>query len=113
MTDIAELAARQLAAYNAADLEAFVACYHEDVRVLRGEEESLRGREALRERYRGLFEDWSFGAEVPQRLHLGQHCVDYETWWRIAPDSDERMEGAVLVRYMERDGLIGLVQFLS
>jgi hypothetical protein len=113
MADISELAARQLLAYNASDLDAFVACYHEDVQVLDGEEETLRGRDAFRARYRGLFEDWSFGAEVPRRLHLGSHCVDYEIWWRVAPDSGERSEGTVLVRYMERDGLIGLVQFLD
>jgi len=113
MADIAELAARQLAAYNAADLDAFVACYHEDIRLLDGDEETLRGRAALRERYCGLFELWSFGAEVPRRVQLGQHCVDYETWWRVDPDSGERSEGVVLVRYMERDGLIGLVQFLD
>lgn len=113
MADIAELAARQLDAYNAADLDAFVACYHEDVRVLDGEEETLRGREAFRERYRGLFELYSFGAEVPRRVHLGPHCIDYETWWRIDPDSEERSEGVVLVRYVERDGLIGQVQFLD
>ncbi len=113
MADISELADRQLAAYNASDLDAFVACYHEDVRMLDGEQETVRGREALRERYRGLFDEWSFGAEVPRRVQLGQHCVDYETWWRIEPDSGERSEGVVLVRYMERDGLIGLVQFLD
>ena len=113
MADISDLAARQLAAYNAADLDSFVACFHEDIRVLDGEEETLRGRAALRERYRGLFENWSFGAEVPKRVHLGPHCVDYETWWRLAPDSGEREEGAMLVRYMERDGLIGLLQFLD
>ena len=31
---VAELSDRQLAAYNAADLEAFCACYHQHVRVL-------------------------------------------------------------------------------
>ncbi len=113
MADISDLATRQLAAYNASDLDAFVACYHEDIRVLDGEEETLRGREAFRERYRGLFELWSFGAEVPRRVHVGQHCVDYETWWRIDPDSGERSEGVLLVRYVERDDLIGLVQFLD
>jgi len=113
MVDISDLAARQLLAYNAADLDAFVACYHEDIQVLDGEEQTLRGLAAFRDRYEGLFQEWSFGAEVPRRLHLGRHCVDYETWWRIAPGSDERSEGTVLVRYMERDGLIGLVQFLD
>jgi hypothetical protein len=113
MTDISELAARQLAAYNASDLDAFVACYHEDIQVLDGEEETVRGRENFRERYRYLFEEWSFGASVPKRFHLGAHCVDYESWWRIPPDSDERSEGEVIVRYTLRDELIGTVQFLS
>ncbi|MBJ93214.1 MAG: steroid delta-isomerase [Rickettsiales bacterium] len=113
MAQIADLAARQLAAYNAADLDAFVACYHEDVQVMDGEEQTLRGRQAFRERYRELFEDWSFGAEVEQRLQLGVHCIDYERWWRIAPDSKQREQGLVMVRYLGRDGLIGLVQFLD
>ena len=113
MADISDLAAQQLAAYNESDLEAFVACYHEDVRVLDQDEETLRGRDAMRERYRDLFEEWTFGAEVPQRLHVGKHCVDYEHWWRVEPGTGERDEGFLLVRYAERDGLIGLVQFLD
>lgn len=114
MPTIEELAIRQLAAYNAADLEAFVACYHEDVLVLADDEESLRGRADFRQRYRSLFEGaWAFGAAVPQRLSVGAHCVDYETWWRVDPETSERSEGLVLVRYSERDGLIGVVQFLS
>jgi hypothetical protein len=113
MPTVEELASRQLAAYNASDLHAFVACYHEDVLVLSGDEESLRGRDDFRERYRSLFEDWDFGAEVPQRLSVAEHCVDYETWWRVDPTTGERSEGAVLVRYSTQDGLIGVVQFLS
>ena len=34
MTDIAQLAQAQLDAYNAADLDAFIACYHPDVVVM-------------------------------------------------------------------------------
>ena len=113
MNDISELAARQLEAYNSSDLEGFVACYHQDVQVLDGDEETIRGREDFRERYSDLFTEWTFGAEVPQRFHLGRHCVDYEHWWRVPPGSDERSEGVVIVRYTLRDGLIGIVQFLS
>ncbi len=112
MSLIEDLAQRQLAAYNASDLDAFVACYHEDIVVLNDDEESLRGRDAFRERYTGLFSDWDFGADVPQQLHFGDHCVDYETWWRVNPTTGERTEGSVLVRYSARDGLIGVVQFL-
>lgn len=113
MSNIEELAARQLDAYNRSDLEAFVACYHEDVRVLGEEDESVRGRDAFRERYRGLFEDWTFGAEVPKRMSLAGHCVDLEHWWRIEPGTGARSEGSVMVHYTEREGLIGTVRFLD
>ena len=113
MSRITTLAQEQLAAYNASDLDAFVGCYHPDVRVLHGEEEAIRGREAFRQRYRDLFEKWSFGATVPNRMGYGVHCIDLEDWWRIDPKTDEKQAGRILVRYTERDGLIGIVQFLS
>ncbi|MGA0173227.1 MAG: nuclear transport factor 2 family protein, partial [Phycisphaerales bacterium] len=86
MTQIESLAARQLAAYNAADLDAFCDCYHPEVRVLDDLEERLVGIAAFRERYRDLFTRWTFGAEVTQRLVLGPHAIDLERWWRIDPD---------------------------
>ena len=113
MSVIAELAARQLEAYNASDLDGFLSCYHPKVRVYEGEALSFSGRSAMRDRYRSLFEDWDFGADVPGRLVHGSHCVDDEQWWRIDPKTGERNEGRVLVRYTELEGLIGLVRFLG
>ena len=113
MTTIEQLAQRQLDAYNRSDLDAFVACYHPDVRVFNGDEQSINGRDEMRDRYRDLFSEWQFGASVPQRISLNTHCVDLEAWWRIDPDTGARSEGQVLVRYEERDGLIGTVQFLD
>ena len=112
MTRIEDLAQQQLDAYNNADLDGFVACYHADVRVFNGNELSLSGKEAFRARYQTLFNEWQFGASVPKRMSLNTHCIDFETWWRIDPNTGERSEGTVLVRYEERDGLIGTVQFL-
>ena len=106
------LARQQLKAYNAADLDAFVGCYHQDVQVFDGGALVARGREAFRERYRALFEGWSFGAEVIQRMHLDHHCIDYETWWRVDPESGVRSDGAILVHYEAVDGLIMKVEFL-
>jgi len=111
MSSIVNLAARQLVAYNASDLDAFVDCYHEDVRVLNGEVESIRGREEFRERYRVLFQDWTFGASVPQRMDVGDQCFDLEDWWRIDPESGARSEGRLVVRYVLQDDRIGTVQF--
>ena len=88
-------------------------CYHPSVSVYEGEELSFTGKDSLRERYQSLFADWDFGAEVTQRLVHAQHCIDDETWWRIAPDSGERSEGRLLVQYTERDGTIAVVRFLD
>ena len=106
------LARQQLAAYNAADLDAFADCYHPQVRVYEGDECTIEGRAALRERYAPMFAAGGFGASVPERLSQGMHCVDRELWWRVDPDTGDQREGALLVRYTERDGLIGVVQFL-
>jgi hypothetical protein len=112
MSEIEDLAARQLEAYNASDLDAFVACYHPEVRVLEGDAVLCEGLEAFRERYLGLFSAFQFGGEVPQRLAAGPHCVDFERYWRVDPQTQARTEGIVLVQYTERDGLIGTVRFL-
>ena len=111
MATIEELARRQLAAYNASDLEAFVGCYHPDVLVLDGQAESLSGQVAFRERYRAMFEGWSFGAEVSERMVLDSQCFDFERWWRVDPETGNRLEGTVVVRYESHEGLIGTVQF--
>ena len=110
---IVQLAEQQLAAYNAHDLDAFCACYHPEVRVFFGEEPDIEGIEEFRERYADKFDRGGFGATVPRRLSLGAHCVDEEHWWTLDGDSGERREGVLLVRYVERDGRIGLVQFLD
>ena len=112
MSAVEELATRQLAAYNAADLDGFCGCYADDVVVLDGDGAvSLRGAEAFRERYRPMFERGGFGASVDQRVQLGTHCVEREHYWRVGPDG-ERTEGSVLVRYTEQGGRIAVVQFL-
>ena len=112
MSAIADLAARQLEAYNASNLDDFVACYHPDVRVFDGDDVSLEGLEQFRQRYQDLFRKWRFGATVPQRLTLNGHCIDYEEWWRVNPENGERTEGRIIVRYELKDKLIGTVQFL-
>ena len=108
---VVRLATDQLAAYNTADLDAFCACYHEDVVVLNDDgSESLRGAEAFRARYAPMFARGGFGASIDQRVQTGPHCVEREHYWRVGADG-ARTEGTVLVRYTERDGHIAVVQF--
>ena len=108
-----ELAARQLDAYNRADLDAFCACYHPEVVVLDADGTvNVNGIEDFRSRYADKFAAGGFGAAVDQRLALGCHCVDREQYWDVHPETGERDEGVVLVRYTVRDDLIAVVQFL-
>lgn len=113
MSLLTDLADRQLAAYNAADLDAFCACYHPQVRMFVGEDLDAESGEAFRERYADMFAAGGFGATVPSRLSHGPHCVDQEHWWRVDPETGERSEGVLLVRYGLRGDRIGLVQFLD
>ena len=110
MTPIEELAIRQLAAYNRADLDAFCACFHPQVQVWDGEVQVLTGHEAFRQRYAATFARGRFGAAVDQRLISGVHCVDREQYW--VDGAEGRTSGEVLVRYRLVDDTIGVVQFL-
>jgi hypothetical protein len=110
---VAELAARQLEAYNRADLDAFCACYHPEVTVLDTVGTvSFSGSETFRARYVDKFARGGFGATVPERIVMGPHCVDLEHYWWIDAEG-EQQEGCVLVRYTVADGLIAVVQFLD
>ena len=111
---VVQLAKRQLDAYNAADLDAFCACYHAEVTVLdAGGVVTVTGIDAFRARYAGLFRDFTdVHAEVDARLALGTHVVEREQWSRRNRTSEEVTRGSVLVRYTEREGTIAVAQFL-
>jgi hypothetical protein len=80
-TDPARAAERQLDAYNARDAGAFAECYHPEVEVfeLPGLDATIRGREALRERYARLFERHPRQrCRVLHRIVHGRFVVDHE-----------------------------------
>ena len=72
--------ARQVDAYNAHDLEAFLACYTDDVVVTSGNGDVLmEDHEAIREQYAVLFDRLpDVHAEVRHRIELGGWVVDDE-----------------------------------
>ena len=80
MNDACRLAERQLVAYNNHDLEAFLACYAEDVvvRDLVTGEVRLTGRAAMRDVYGRMFEAGTVHAEIVGRLAVGDVVVDQE-----------------------------------
>jgi len=110
-----ELSDRQLAAYNAADLEAFCACYHQHVRVLDEDgNATCEGMDSFRARYAALFGSCSeVRAAIRQRIALGRSVVELEVYQRRPHASGLLEEGEVIVRYTERDGLIAIAQFIQ
>jgi uncharacterized protein (TIGR02246 family) len=92
----------QLDAYNAHDIERFLACYatdavirHADGRVL------MRGHDAIRARYEGLFARHpDVTAEVPTRIRATNWVVDEE---RVRLGGQDLH---VVVGYEVRGGLI-------
>lgn len=100
---------RQLDAYNAHDLDAFVACFDEDVRAYRMpvQSPSLSGREQLA----GFYAEHRFRipglrAELVGRTALGNKVIDHERVHGLAEAPTE-----LIAVYQVNDGLIDTVWF--
>ncbi len=70
----------QLDAYNAHDIEAFVACFSEDCISEDGEGKRIfTGKSEMRIRYQTLLASSpKLHAEVVQRIRIGEHVIDEE-----------------------------------
>lgn len=76
-----ELAQRQLNAYNARDIEAFLACYHDSVEVYNFPNQ-LRyiGLEKMRQGYSSMFEQTpDLHCELVNRIVMGNTVIDQES----------------------------------
>lgn len=91
---------RQLGAYNAKDLPAFLACYTEDCRLEDAAGKLWDGRAALAERYGRLFADTQVNrATVVRRMVLGEHVIDEEQIERVYHDGRrEQLHMAAIYR---------------
>ena len=104
----------QLDAYNARDLERFLACYGEDAVVEDAAGQRLMdGREALRATYGALFANSpELRAVVPTRIRVGDFVIDEERVTGLnLPGLPPAMHAAVV--YRVRDGLIVQVRLLA
>jgi hypothetical protein len=106
---VTDVVARQVEAYNAADLEAFLACYSPTVVIRAGDGTVLNeGLEAMRQTYAGWFGSLpDLRAEIASRLVRGSWVVDDEHV--TATDLDVR----ALVAYRVRDDLIDHVVIMT
>ncbi|HVF64382.1 MAG TPA: nuclear transport factor 2 family protein [Casimicrobiaceae bacterium] len=104
MTRAEAVVQRQLDAYNARDLERFLAQYNNDVAVYRppATEPSIAGKPAFREFYASQrFNRPALHADLVKRIVLGNKVIDHE---RISGVRDTSFEVAVV--YEVVDGLI-------
>jgi hypothetical protein len=112
MTAAESVVQRQLDAYNARDLQRFVACYAEQVRVYRppAAEPVLAGRDALAAHYAAnRFHLPGLHAELVARLVMGNKVIDQE---RIVGLGDTPMDAAAVYE-VGGDGLIAAVWFFD
>ena len=101
---------RQVRAYNAHDVDAFVACYADGAVLEDGESTVLMsGRDERREKYgRRLAQFPDMHAEIVARMRVGSYVVDEE---RVTggPGGDVH---AIAVYRLDEDGLIDRVRLL-
>jgi hypothetical protein len=104
-----EAVSAQLAAYNAGDLEAFVALYADDVRFWRQGTLLCEGRAALRTLYLALFKaNPALQARLLGRLVGGAGTVIDQEWVTGFQDGLQR---EVFATFEVQDGLITQVWF--
>ena len=106
--DVVEIVQRQVDAYNAHDLERFVATYADSVRVFRmpATEPAISGKAQLAEVYRARLSTPGLHAEILTRVVLGNKVIDHERVRGIAAQPLE-----ALAIYELSQGLIENVWF--
>ncbi|KHN57753.1 steroid delta-isomerase [Dickeya fangzhongdai] len=100
---------KQFAAYNAHDLAAFAACFHEDFRAYRmpSEKPSMLGKAALETFYLDhRFNNPALRAELLSRTVLGNQVFDHEKIYGIEPEPIES-----IAVFEVKDGLITTAWF--
>lgn len=107
-----DIVQRQLDAYNAHDLDAFCACFADDVRTWRMPDASspaLEGKAALRSFYaEQRFAIPSLRAELMARIALGDKVIDHERIHGLRPEPYD-----MAAVYRVADGLIAEAWFFT
>lgn len=107
-TAASRVVGREHAAYEAHDLEAFLAMYSPTAQLQLGDGPVMRGRRSLREHYRPLFEAGKCKRELVQRMLVGDWVVEQS----ITHGTDEGPAPTITL-YQVQEGLITEVRFLA
>lgn len=108
-TEARAVADAQLVAYNARDMEAYLALFHENAVLvnLPGQDVIASGIEAIRDMYTRRFATPGLRCEVHQRLEIGSIAIDRET-----VHTDENPPLDILAMYEVTGGKIARIFFL-
>ncbi|MBI3229151.1 MAG: nuclear transport factor 2 family protein [Burkholderiales bacterium] len=110
-TVAADLAQAQLDAYNARDIEGFLACYADDVKIYAYPDTLMcEGKEAMRSRYAGRFSDPNMYAYVAHRTTMGNTVLDHEYVRTTVPLGLAVLQ--VMAVYQIEGGKIAEVRFI-
>ena len=100
----------QLEAYNARDIDAFMATYADDVKIFEFPDKLLsEGTAKMRERYGKLFKDERLHATIVNRIAMGNTVIDHERVRVTLPQGPGTVEAVAI--YEVRDGKITTVWF--
>jgi hypothetical protein len=101
---------RQLEAYNAHDVEAWLATYADDARQFEHPAKPLaNGKDEIRERIAVRFREPNLHARLIHRAVLGEMVIDHEEVTRTFPEGTGRMEMVAI--YEVRGGRIANAWF--
>lgn len=102
----------QLDAYNARDIDAFLATYSDDAELFAFPAASqTKGKEEMRKRYTLRFSDPILHAVIAQRIVMGNTVIDHERVRVTLPEGAGVSE--VIAIYEVRDGKIVKVTFIA
>jgi hypothetical protein len=111
MSEAEDVVRRQLDAYNARDIEAFMACWAEDARYYEHPAKLLAsGAAEIRARHVTRFQEPNLFGELIHRMAVGNKVVDQEIVTRTFPDGTGRVE--VIAIYEVKDRKIANAWFI-
>ena len=106
-----EIIQRQVMAYNARDIDAFVGCHHPEAVLYNYTEEApfAQGRAEVRKLYGGIFSaSPELHSEVTQRMIMGDKVIDHE----IITGRQGVDKMLIIAIYSIEDGLIRRADFI-
>jgi hypothetical protein len=102
----------QLNAYNAHDIDAFLATYSDDIELYDFPEKlRLKGKPAMRARYTRTFGDQTLHATVSKRIAMDNTVIDHEHVRLLFPDGPGTLNAVAI--YDVREGKITKVTFIT